>query len=185
MAYPPVPNADDNGAECRAADATSRTVRSETGSLGQRSWSIQSRDKDSRRILCVALLACTLPLGLVWRLAPLHLSAFAFKYGGSALWAIAVYWVVAILKPRWSSTALALAAAAFALTIELLKLLYWPPLDRFRETLPGKLLLGRYFSVQAILAYWIAIAAVAFIDREMLRIPVPRGESGCPEKSQA
>lgn len=104
----------------------------------------------SRRRACLVLLACTLPLGLAWRLAPLHLPPFAFKYGGSALWAVAVYWVVALLLPGRSMGRLAVTAALVALTVELAKLIYWPPLDRFRETLAGKLLLGRYFTFGAI-----------------------------------
>ena len=143
------------------------------------------RNDDSRRVICGALLACTVSLGLLWRMAPLHLPPFAFKYGGSALWALAVYWVVAILKPRWSSTWLALAAALLALSVELIKLVHWPPLDRFRDTLPGKLLLGRYFSFSAILAYWIAIAAVAFIDRGTVEFSSLAGDRKYPEKSQA
>lgn len=118
----------------------------------------------ARRLTCLALLGLTIPLGLAWRLAPLHLPPFAFKYGGSALWAVAVYWVIALALPRWRSERLALAAGVIALLVELLKLVYWPPLDHFRETLAGKLLLGRYFTFGAIAAYWIAIAATGLLD---------------------
>lgn len=107
----------------------------------------------------------TVPLGLAWRLAPLHLPPFAFKYGGSALWAAAVYWTVGWLAPRWRPGRVALWAAAVSLDVELLKLVYWAPLDRFRETLAGKLLLGRYFSVGAIVAYWVAVAGMWVLDR--------------------
>ena len=98
---------------------------------------------NGRRAACLALLTFTVPLGLLWRLAPLHLPQCAFKYGGSALWAIAVYWTCAIFLPRRSSVRLAFIAATLSLAVELIKLVYWSPLDRFRETLPGKLLLGR------------------------------------------
>jgi hypothetical protein len=120
-----------------------------------------------RRFQAFGFLAAAIPLGLSWRLAPLHLPPFAFKYGGSALWAIAVYWLVAWIKPRWRVTRLALTAAAVSLGVELLKKVYWPPLDHFRESLAGKLLLGRYFSFGAIVAYWLAIAAVATLDRSL------------------
>lgn len=118
----------------------------------------------SRRLVCLVLLAVTLPVGIAWRMAPLHLPPFAFKYGGSALWAVAVYWAVALLLPRVRPPQLAIAAALVALGVELGKLLFWPPLDHFRETLAGKLLLGRYFSFGAIVAYWTAITLVAFLD---------------------
>jgi hypothetical protein len=106
----------------------------------------------------------TVPLGLAWRLAPLHLPPFAFKYGGSALWAIAVYWTLAFFLPRHRPAALALFAALTALAVELFKLVRLDTVDRFRSTLAGKLLLGRYFTLGAIAAYWLAIALVASLD---------------------
>lgn len=132
-----------------------------TAAAGQKATTLPSTH---RRLICLGLLCITVPVGMAWRLAPLHLPPFAFKYGGSALWAVAVYWLVAIARPRWSSRRLALTAAAIALLVELFKLVYWPPLDRFRHTLAGKLLLGRYFTVGAVIAYWTAIAAVALLD---------------------
>ena len=112
---------------------------------------------------------------------PLGLPPFAFKYGGSALWAIAVYWVVAMARPGWRPAALAVAAAIVALGVELGKLIYWAPLDRFRETLPGKLLLGRYFTVGAIVAYWLAIAFVALFDLLVLDRNGSTERRGFPE----
>lgn len=120
-----------------------------------------------RRLVCLICLAVTVPLGLVWRMAPLHLPQFAFKFGGSALRAVAVYWVVALVKPQDRPLRLGLISAVCALTVELAKLIWWPPLDRFRETLAGKLLLGRYFTVGAIVAYWIAILATALMDARL------------------
>lgn len=117
-----------------------------------------------RRLACLLLLAVTLPLGLAWRLAPLHLPRFAFKYGGSALWAIAVYWLIAFLLPRQHPRALALLAAIVAAAVECFKRVQSPALDAFRHTLAGKLLLGRYFTFGAIAAYWLAIAIVAAGD---------------------
>ncbi len=139
--------------------------------------SVEARSRHQRRrLLCLLWLALTLPVGLLWRLAPLHLPQFAFKYGGSALWALAVYWVVAFLQPRRPPAALACIAAVIAAAVELFKLVRSPALDSFRETLPGKLLLGRYFTFGAILAYWIAIAAVANLDARFSRHrPVAHG----------
>ena len=123
----------------------------------------------SRRRRCVAALLLTVPLGLVWRLAPLHLPPAASKYGGSALWATAVYWAVAAVLVRRPTGVVAVTAAAVALGVECLKQVYWAPLDRFRETLAGKLLLGRYFTYGAIAAYWIAIGVVAALDHAFER----------------
>ena len=117
-----------------------------------------------RRVACSLLLACTVPAGLVWRLAPLHLSQFAFKYGGAALWATAVYWTVAALLPQQRPATLGILSALVAASVECFKRVQTPLLDAFRDTLAGKLLLGRYFTLGAIAAYWLAIALVAGCD---------------------
>ncbi len=140
--------------------------------------SVGAIDVRRRRLTCLAFLFVTLPLGLAWRLAPLGLPAFAFKYGGSALWAIAVYWVVALCLPRRPVVTLALTAGVAALAVELAKLIYWPSLDRFRETLAGKLLLGRYFTLGAVVAYWLAIASVALLDARFRPGLVSAGDAG-------
>ena len=117
-----------------------------------------------RRLACAAMLALTIPAGLIWRLAPLHLPPFAFKYGGSALWAMAVYWVVALLLPTRRPASLAAVAAVVTTAVECFKQVRSPGIDAFRATLPGKLLLGRYFTFGALLAYGLAILAVATFD---------------------
>lgn len=121
----------------------------------------------ARRRTCAVLLIVTMASGLVWRLAPLHLPAFAFKYGGSALWAMAVYWVVAILLPRKPIALLALIAGVIAVGVECFKQVRSPSLDHFRETLAGKLLLGRYFTWGAMVAYLMAIVAIAWVDARL------------------
>lgn len=113
---------------------------------------------------CALLVAAVVPAGLAWRLAPLHLPPFAYKYGGSLLWAAAVYWSVACLLPRARPVQLAGLALLVSVGVELFKLARLPPVDRFRETLAGKLLLGRYFSFGALAAYALAIALVSALD---------------------
>ena len=48
--------------------------------------------------------------GLVWRLAPLHLPPFAYKYGGSVLYAAMLYWLVVAAFPRARVPAIAATA---------------------------------------------------------------------------
>lgn len=117
-----------------------------------------------RRSACFVILALAVPAGLVWRLAPLHLPQFAFKYGGSALWAAAVYWTVACLLPRRQPALLATISALVATALDGFKRVQSPALDTFRDTLTGKLLLGRHFTFGAIAAYWLAIATAAACD---------------------
>ncbi len=118
-----------------------------------------------RRLACLGLLAATLPTGLAWRFAPLHLPPFAYKYGGSALWASAVYWLVASCRPLWRSAAVARTAATFSIAVECFKLVRAPALDHFRATLAGKVLLGRYFTFGAAAAYLLAIGSVFWLDQ--------------------
>jgi hypothetical protein len=120
-----------------------------------------------RRLLSLALMTATIVGGILWRFAPLHLPWFAYKYGGSALWAIALYWLLAALLPRRPPFQLALIAATIAALLEFSRLDHLPALDAFRLTLPGKLLLGRVFSVRNITAYWLAILAVALLDHRL------------------
>ena len=118
----------------------------------------------SRRITTLTLLLITIVAGLIWRLAPLHLPWFAYKYGGSALWAIALYWLIAAILPRRTPLQLALIASILSAALEFSRLYHLPALDAFRLTLPGKLLLGRIFSPKNIAAYWLAILAATLLD---------------------
>jgi hypothetical protein len=118
----------------------------------------------TRRLNTLALMFATTITGLIWRLAPLHLPFFFFKYGGSCLWAIAVYFLIAALIPRATSTRIALYAFLISAVVEFSRLIHTPAFDAFRETLAGKLLLGRFFSLKNIAAYWLAIALTAALD---------------------
>ena len=117
--------------------------------------------------LSLLLMAATIAAGLIIRFARLGLPLFVSKYGGSMLWALMIYWFVTTLLPRWSLSKAAVLAGILAAAVEFLKLYRTPALDAFRLTLPGILVLGRYFSVWDIVAYWLAIVAVAIVDRRM------------------
>jgi len=124
---------------------------------------------ESRRNQSLLLAAITIPCGLLWRFAPLHLPPLLLKYGGSAFYAIEVYWLYAAALLHARTLTLALAAILTSAAIEFFKLFRNPVLDAFRLTLPGKLLLGRFFSIGALIAYTVAIAAVALLDFGLLR----------------
>jgi hypothetical protein len=117
-----------------------------------------------RRATCATLALATILTGLIWRMAPLHLPFFLWKYGGSALWAIAVYWMIAFLLPNARPFTLATLACLFALAVEFSRLIPSPALEAFRETLAGRLILGSIFSPRNILAYWLAIFLAAVAD---------------------
>jgi len=125
--------------------------------------------RTSRRALSSSIVLVTIPTGLLWRHLPLPF--FAWKYGGSVLWTVALYWAVAALLPRLKPAAVAATSAALALLVELSRLVNQSTLEAFRETLAGKLILGRHFSLKDIAAYWIAIAVLWVLDNRLHRHP--------------
>lgn len=131
-------------------------------------------DMPRRRITYVLLLLITVPLGLVWRMAPLGLSPFSFKYGGSVLWAMALYWLIATCQPKLGSGTRATVAAAIATALEFSRLWHTSIMDAFRMTLAGRILLGRYFSLKNIAAYWLAIGLTALLDEWVMRREIER-----------
>ncbi len=118
----------------------------------------------NRRLLCLALAILTLIAGLVWRLAPLGLMPMLYKYGGSVLWALMVYLFAAAVFPGWRVGQVAILACGIAAAVECFRLVHAPALDAFRITLAGRLLLGRFFSIADIVAYWLAIAFASVVD---------------------
>ena len=105
------------------------------------------------RTRSLALCCVTIAAGLTFRLAPLGLPAFVVKYAGSTLWALMIYWIASTLLSTWRLALVALIAGSIATAVEFFKLYHSPGMDAFRLTLPGMLLLGRYFSVWDIVAY--------------------------------
>ncbi len=117
-----------------------------------------SRPTERWRTLAAAL--AVIGLGLVWRSPMLALPPVVAKYGGSILWGAMVFLLIASLLPRQPLVRLAALAAIIAAGVELSQLVHIEPLDAFRATRIGALLLGRVFSWWDILAYWVGIAAV-------------------------
>jgi hypothetical protein len=121
-------------------------------------------------LLSLRLMLLTIAAGLAVRFARVGLPARVVKYGGSALWALMIYWVVSTLAPRLRVDAAVLLSGLIATAVEFFKLYRSPGVDAFRLTLPGILLLGRYFSGWDIGAYWIAIVAGGVVDWRTRRI---------------
>jgi Protein of unknown function (DUF2809) len=122
--------------------------------------------------LALAVIALGLSLRFVGR--GLGLPAGIVKYGGSALWAAMVLFLVAALLPRLSRPQLAPIAMAVAVAVELIRLVHTPWLDDFRLTLAGALLLGRIFSLWNLVAYAAGIVLGAVVDRAMGSIRVTK-----------
>jgi hypothetical protein len=121
-----------------------------------------------RSLKALVLLLITIPIGLAVRYLPLHLPWFLYKYLGSLLWAAALYWFLATLLPKLRPIAIATLAILIATLLELTRLIPVAPIDAFRQTLPGQILLGRYFSLKNIAAYLLAIALTATLDHYLI-----------------
>jgi hypothetical protein len=117
-----------------------------------------------RRLITLTILLITIPIGLAVRFLPLHLPWFLYKYLGSVLWAVALYWFLTTLLPKLRPRTLATLAMLFATVLEFTRLIPIAPIDAFRLTLAGRILLGRYFSLKNIAAYLLAIALTATLD---------------------
>ena len=120
-----------------------------------------------RSLTALILLLITIPIGLAVRFLPLHLPWFLYKYLGSTLWAAALYWFLATLLPKLRPQTLAALAILIATLVELSRLISIAAIDAFRLTLPGRILLGRYFSVKNIAAYIFAIILCTLLDRRL------------------
>jgi hypothetical protein len=121
-----------------------------------------------RRVNCGAALLLIIPLGLLCRFAPLGLPYVIVKYGGSFLWAAAVYWFIAFMAARLQPSRIAIIAIAFSAASEFIKRIHSPGFDVFRATFAGKVLLGRHFSYLDIVLYTCAILCAMWIDNRAI-----------------
>jgi hypothetical protein len=117
--------------------------------------------------LSLLLMVATATAGLTIRFGLPGLPHVISKYGGSMLWALMVYWIVSTLLPSMRLRAAGSVTATLTTAVELFKLYHSPALDGFRQTLPGVLLLGRFFSYWDVLAYWFAISVGMLADKHM------------------
>ena len=86
-----------------------------------------------------------------------------------------VFFCVAGLMPRAEPKIIAMLAAAVAALVEASQSMHVEPLDQFRRTTIGALLLGRTFSWWDIASYWAGIAAAWLVTSAALRRKTPRG----------
>jgi hypothetical protein len=117
--------------------------------------------------LSFVLIFAAMVAGLAIRFTRFGVPPVIVKYGGSMLWALMTYWIVSTLLPSSRLFVSILITATLIGGIEFFKLHQSPTLDAFRLTIPGILLLGRFFSIWDILAYWLAISIGVLIDKKI------------------
>jgi hypothetical protein len=99
-----------------------------------------------RTCLCLSIMAAGLALrrfGLGLGLPPLFV-----KYGGSALWATMVFFLVAIAAANLSRRNIVMIAGSMAVGVELFRLVHEPWLDAFRLTMAGAAAWPRVLAVE-------------------------------------
>lgn len=111
--------------------------------------------------------ALTVPLGLLTR-ADLPLPGPIAAYGGDALYATLVFFLVALLLPRWPRWRIGLVALGLCYAVELSQLVDAPWLSALRATLPGRLVLGAGFRWDDLACYAAGVALGALVDRALL-----------------
>lgn len=110
------------------------------------------------------LAACaTIALGLLWRSPLLPLPSLVAKYGGDALWAVMVFFLVRGANPRLSIRASSAVALAICWLIELSQLYRAPWLESIRHTRIGHLVLGSTFNPPDLLAYALGVGIGALL----------------------
>lgn len=95
----------------------------------------------------------TIALGLLWRSHLLPLPREVAKYGGDALWAVMIFFLVRAVHPRLSLRADSAVALAFCWAIEFSQLYRAAWIEALRQTRLGHLVLGSTFNPPDLLAY--------------------------------
>ncbi|MCQ8277576.1 DUF817 domain-containing protein [Acetobacteraceae bacterium KSS8] len=115
------------------------------------------------RLARLGMAAFLLSCGLAWALWPHDVPRFWFHAVGSVLWGGMVLCLVAASRRDGRAGAGAIAASiGIAFLVELSRLVRWAPLDAFRHTMPGVLLLGRVFDPLNLVLYTGGIFAASF-----------------------
>ena len=112
----------------------------------------------------LALLVVTVALGLASRWWAGTLPRFVGAYAGDTLWAVAVYWALALANPRARRINRGLLALGIAVAVEVSQLFHPTWLEDIRRTRLGGLLLGFGFLWSDLACYSVGIALALAAD---------------------
>ena len=93
---------------------------------------------------------------------------FVRNYVGDGLWALMVFFGIALLFARWPVRTVALAATLLSYVIELSQLYHAPWIDDIRATRLGGLVLGFSFVWSDLLCYSLGIAIGVLIENQII-----------------
>lgn len=125
--------------------------------------------KVSRASSYAILGGLTVLLGLATRRYPHAFPAFIATYGGDALWAALVYWLLAILFLRMRPVVLAFATIAISFAVEISQLYHPQWLDAARSSGVGALVLGHGFVWSDLVCYVFGASGAALVDSLVVR----------------
>jgi hypothetical protein len=115
-------------------------------------------------------LAATIVLGLASRAVVRWMPEW-WVLVGDGCYAMAVYWVLSLISPRWTTLITAWVAVGICILIELSQLYHTPWLDTLRNWPLGGMLLGHGFSMEDVMAYAAGGAIAWMVDTFSLRAP--------------
>jgi hypothetical protein len=122
------------------------------------------------------LVALTVPLGFVSRMAEVPMPELVRTYGGDVLSATCIFFGVRFVLRRYTLPRCGLIAFVVCLLIELQQLITWKPLVRLREDTAADILLGHGFLWSDLVCYAFGVAIGCAISHFAMRLtPEPRG----------
>jgi Protein of unknown function (DUF2809) len=129
------------------------------------------RLRTQRRNVYALAILLTIAAGLASRRWPWLLPEALGKYPGDALYAVMVYWLVVLVRPRDGTVRSGAVALGICFAIEVLQLWQPPWLQAIRATTIGHLVLGSYFNAPDLLAYAIGVVAAMAIEAWVVARP--------------
>lgn len=124
---------------------------------------------NTTRIIYVILLGLTIALGLVTRSSWFSERSPTHLYAGDALWALAVFWSLAVLRPCAPTRHFVIGALIIAFTIELTQLYHTEWINHLRSYRIGALILGHTFVWSDIACYTAGVWFGANIDNFLIK----------------
>jgi hypothetical protein len=110
------------------------------------------------------LLALVLCAGYASRRYAHYLPMLIRKRTGDALWACAVFSILTLIRPRWSTLAITITALLLSYSVEFSQIYHAPWIDHLRSYRIGSTILGSTFFWWDQVAYTIGIGALVPID---------------------
>lgn len=128
-----------------------------------------SNAKQAARPLNFTLAIATLIFGYSARKYGAFLPEFVAAYAPDALWALLVFFLIAVAKPRWPAPKIGGIALIFAYGIELSQLYQAPWLNAIRATKIGALILGHGFLWSDLICYAVGIGFGVWLESLILQ----------------